>query len=113
MQDRVVQVDALLYGQDPTPRLVAVELANAQTIGLYRRGEDGRVEYATEEFTPWVLLHEAPNWPRLRDDYRVERLVGEAHFGWLVSFRSWSAYNVAREMLEQSGTSWEGFRSPV
>ena len=113
MQDEAARVERWLYGADPTPRIVAVELANAQTVALYRRAEDGRVEHTTDSFEPWLLLRDAPEWPRLREDYRAERLAGDATYGWLVRFRSWSAWNVARELLDQAGTPWEGFRSPV
>lgn len=107
------RVEQLLYGADPTPRIVAVELANAQTIGLYQRDDAGRVIYTTEPFEPWVLLRDEPSWPRLRGEYRSERLAGDVDYRWLVSFRSWSAHNTARTLLEDSGTPSEGFRSPV
>jgi DNA polymerase I len=113
MQDNAARVERLLYGADSTPRLVAIELANAQTIGLYRRDEAGRVSYTTESFEPWFLLQDEPDWPRLRGEYRTERLAGDAAYRWLVSFRSWSAHNAARALLEDSDTPSEGFRSPV
>jgi DNA polymerase, archaea type len=113
MRDDAARVERLLYGADPTPRLVAVELANAQTIGLYWRDEAGCVTYSTERFEPWLLLQDEPDWPRLRGEYHAERLAGEATYRWLVSFRSWSAHNAARALLEDSGTPSEGFRSPV
>jgi len=113
MHDDAARVERLLYGADPTPRIVAVELANAQTIGLYQRDDAGRVLYTTAPFEPWVLLRDEPSWPRLRGEYRSERLAGDADYRWLVTFRSWSAHNTARTLLEDSGTPSEGFRSPV
>ncbi|MFN8516324.1 MAG: hypothetical protein U0232_25520 [Thermomicrobiales bacterium] len=104
MHDDAARVEQLLYGADPTPRIVAVELANAQTIGLYQRDDAGRVLYTTEPFEPWVLLRDEPSWPRLRGEYRSERLAGDADYRWLVTFRSWSAHNTARTLLEDSGT---------
>ena len=41
------------------------------------------------------------------------RLRGEAHYCWLVRFRGWSVFLSARDLLEEAGIEWEGFRSPV
>jgi DNA polymerase elongation subunit (family B) len=113
VRDDSARAERLLYGADSTPRIVAVELANAQSIGVYRRDEEGRVSYAIEPFAPWLLLRDEPDWPRLRGEYRAERLAGDADYRWLVTFRSWSAHNTARALLEDAGTPAEGFRSPV
>src|SRR4051812_27033050 len=105
-------IERLLYGEDPTPRIVAVEAAGS-AMRLYRRLEGDRVESAVEPFEPWLLLDREPIWPRLRGEYGAERLRGEARYRWLIRFRTWSAFGVARDLLEADGEPWAGFRSPV
>ncbi len=106
-------IERLLYGDDPTPRLVAVEAAGASGVRVYRRTIDDRVESELAAFGPWLFLDREPEWPRLRGHYRAERLHGEAHYHWLIHFRNWSTFMAARETLDSAGITWEGFRSPV
>lgn len=106
-------IERLLYGTDPTQRLVAVEGAGAGNMRLYRRTTEDRVESTVEPFEPWLFLDREPDWPRLRNQYTAERLHGDAHYCWLIRFRSWSAFLTARDLLEEAGIDWEGFRSPV
>ncbi len=106
-------IERLLYGEDPTPRIVAVESAGSNGMRVYRRLEDDRVESAVEPFEPWLLLDREPEWPRLRGQYSTEPLCGDAHYCQLIRFRNWSAFMAARELLDNAGLSWEGFRAPV
>jgi len=111
--DDATAIERLLYGADPTTRIVAVESAGSQGMRVYRRGADDRVTVETAPFTPWLLLDREPEWPRLRGQYEAERLAGDAHYGWLIRFRSWSAFLTARDLLDEASLTWEGFRSPV
>ena len=49
-------IERLLYGTDPTPRIVAVEAAGSGGMRVYRREADGDVTSTVEPFTPWLLL---------------------------------------------------------
>ena len=71
------------------------------------------MESVVEPFTPWLLLDREPGWARLQGEFTAERLHGEARYCWLVFFRTWSAFQRARDLLEAEGQSWMGFRSPV
>ncbi len=106
-------IERLLYGTDPTPRIVAVESAGPGGMRVYRREAADRVTSAVEPFTPWLLLDREPTWPRLREQYATERLAGDARYCWLVTFRTWSAFMAARDLLDEAGIGWEGFRAPV
>lgn len=106
-------INELLYGTDPLPRLVAVETAGPSAMRLYQRTADDQVNELVEPFVPWLILDHEPHWPRLQNQYRVERLAGEQHYCWLVEFRTWSAFSTARALLEDAGLNWAGFRSPV
>ncbi len=106
-------IEQLLYGTDPLPRIVAVETAGPSKMRLYQRTSADEIESSLEPFEPWLILDQEPEWPRLREQYRTERLHGEAHFCWLVIFRTWSAFLTARTLLEEAGIEWAGFRAPV
>ncbi|MFQ3609965.1 MAG: 3'-5' exonuclease [Fimbriimonadales bacterium] len=53
--------DALLFGADPTPRIVAVE-ARGTTIRLYQR-EGDTIRNHEEPFQPWLLSEQAMTLP--------------------------------------------------
>ena len=44
----------LLFGSDPTPRIVAIELGETGTVKVYRREKDGTTACDVEEFHPFV-----------------------------------------------------------
>jgi DNA polymerase elongation subunit (family B) len=65
-------LEALLFGRDPTPRIIAVESANG-LIRIYRR-EGERLITEEEPFEPWLLsdtLMEMPDvrWQELEGDF--------------------------------------------
>src|SRR5215475_15513461 len=46
--------NALLFGADPTPRIVAVELGESGTVRVHRRETDGSSITDVEPFHPFV-----------------------------------------------------------
>ena len=48
--------NAVLFGHDPTPRLLAFELEGDDRIRVFARTPDGRLESQTYPFRPFVLL---------------------------------------------------------
>ena len=48
------QDNQLLFGSDPTPRIVAIELGETGTVKVYRREKDGTTACDVEEFHPFV-----------------------------------------------------------
>ena len=46
--------NALLFGFDQTPRIVALELGDPGTVKVYRREQDGTTVCDVEEFHPFV-----------------------------------------------------------
>ena len=42
----------LLFGSDPTPRIVAIELGETGTVKVYRREKDGRPPAMSRNFIP-------------------------------------------------------------
>lgn len=112
MAAEAAQVEHWLYGADPTPRIVAVELANAQAIAIYQRDEAGRVLHTTDSFAPWLLVQDVPTGHACArsiapSNWRVMRPMA----GWCISARgrpgtSHASFWTRPDILE-------GFRSPV
>ena len=44
----------LLFGTDPIPRIVAIELGETGTVRVYRREKDGSTSVDVEPFHPFV-----------------------------------------------------------
>ncbi len=91
--------EKLLYGPNPRPGLVAVEVAGEE-VRLYRR-EGGRLVEETVGFEPWLLL--PPELPVPAGSNRVETLAG-GELNRLVRFPGWTAWRSARaELSRQTG----------
>lgn len=88
--------DPVLFGADPTPRIVAIEPGEA-AMAIWRRLEDGRVERSQEPYRPWLLTR-APN-PLLGGD--VQELEGEG-FRYLYEFASLTEYRAALAHLREN-----------
>ena len=46
--------NTMLFGADPTPRIVAIELGETGTVKVYRREKDGSTIVEVEPFHPFV-----------------------------------------------------------
>ncbi|MCC6730355.1 MAG: DNA polymerase [Chthonomonadales bacterium] len=86
--------EAVLFGRDPTERIVAAEPLEGH-LCLWRRLADGRVETTREPFSPWLLLTETLPLA----DARVVELEGDAAFRWLCEFPDRRAFLDARFLL--------------
>ncbi|MGC8667379.1 MAG: DNA polymerase domain-containing protein [Chthonomonadales bacterium] len=88
--------DPVLFGADPTPRIVAVEPGDAAMV-VWRRLEDGRVEQTEEPFRPWLITR-AHN-PLL--GVEPQELEGEG-FRYLYEFASLEEYRSALAHLRDN-----------
>jgi DNA polymerase I len=97
----------ILFGQDPTERIVAIEPGETH-VTLWRRLQDGSIQLQREPFRPWILLSNpytpppsAPEIPvaagSLREIEPIE-LEGEG-YRYLYEFPSWRAFQDARFLL--------------
>src|ERR687898_21590 len=102
----------LLYGDDPTPGLVAVEQLGANRVRLYRRTGDG-VIVEDAPFSPWLLAERAEPWHATRGAPRVEPLAGDHPLRYLVEHPDWSSHLDAVRSAEEAGGRFFRFRSPV
>src|SRR3954465_9977872 len=99
----------LLFGSDPTPRIVAIELGETGTIKVYRREKDGWAGSDIEPFHPFVWCDS--DVTDLNID--AEKLAGDLRYGWRVSVNSWKELIALRNGLKNAGRSFFALSDPV
>src|SRR3954468_10285057 len=92
----------LLFGSDPTPRIVAIELGETGTVKVYRREKDGTVATDLEPFHPFVWCDS--DVADLNID--AEKLAGDLRYGWRVGVNSWKELIALRNGLKNAGRSF-------
>lgn len=99
----------LLFGADPTARIVAIELGETGTVKVYRRGEDGSTTSEIEPFHPFVWCDS--DVADLNID--AEKLAGDLRYGWRISVHSWKELIALRNGLKSAGRSFFALSDPV
>jgi DNA polymerase, archaea type len=100
----------LLFGSDPTSRIVAIELGETGTVKVYRREEDGSTVCALEEFHPFVWADGDVTDLGLTN---AERLTGDLKYNWLVTTDSWKELIALRNGLKRAGRNFFALSDPV
>ncbi len=100
----------LLFGADPSARIVAVELGDTGTVKVYRRETDGTTRCETEEFRPFVWANADVADLGLS---AAEKLAGDLPYGWLVRTTSWKELIALRNGLKQAGRNFFALSDPV
>jgi DNA polymerase elongation subunit (family B) len=98
-----ISTETLLYGADPTPRIVAVEFVGPDRMVRYHRTEDGALQQAEEPFRPWVLAARYEPWSALRPAPQIEELAGDQPLRYLVTFDNWPAWSMATRAAKDAG----------
>src|SRR5579864_5000746 len=99
----------ILFGTDPTPRIVAVELGETGTVKLHRREKDGSTTADVEPFHPFVWAD-----GDVADlGIEAEKLQGDLKFSWLVTVDSWKELIALRNGLKNAGRDYFAFSDPV
>ena len=87
-----MEQNPILFGHDPTPSIVAVEIHEGRKAQLYRR-EGDRIEKIVSAFTPFLLLEDlrllksaSGGW---EGEHEARALKGEAYYRNLVAVPSW------------------------
>jgi len=110
-RDVHLESDDVLFGADPTPAIVAAELAG-RFIRLFMRTERG-VVFHDDPFHPFILLESED---LLRGFGRVESLKalsGPADYRCMACFRDWNDCVAARDFLSKSsGKTPSAFDAP-
>ncbi len=100
----------VLFGHDPTERLVAVEFEEPNGVTLYLRKPDGSNEVRQSVFHPFLWSDEAP--PE-ETGATIRQLAGGLPLGVLLEFESWKAFSRVRTGLRNLGRKSYTLSDPV
>src|SRR5262245_9237909 len=101
--------NTLLFGADPTPRIVAVELGETGTVRVHRREMDGSTVTDVEPFHPFVWADSDV----VDLGIETEKLRGDMKFGWLITVDSWKELIAFRNGLKNAGRDFFAFTDPI
>src|SRR5438067_3683259 len=101
--------NTLLFGADPTPRIVAIELGETGTVKVYRREADGSTIADVEAFHPFVWCDSDV----VDLGIESEKLESSLKYGWLVTVDSWKELIALRNGLKGAGRAFFAFSDPV
>jgi DNA polymerase, archaea type len=101
--------NTLLFGADPTLRVVAVELGETATVRVHRRETDGSTITDVEPFHPFVWADS----DIVDLGIETEKLRGDLKYGWLVTVDSWKELIALRNGLKSAGRDFFAFTDPI
>ncbi len=101
--------NTLLFGADPTPRIVAIELGETGTVKVYRRENDGSTVVDVEPFHPFVWCDSDV----VDLGIESEKLENDLKYGWLITVDSWKELIALRNGLKNAGRDFFAFTDPV
>src|SRR5207245_6805358 len=101
--------NTMLFGADPTPRIVAIELGETGTVIVYRREKDGSTIADVEPFHPFVWADSDV----VDLGIETEKLRGDLKYGWLITVDSWKELIALRNGLKNTRRDFFAFTDPV
>ena len=101
--------NTMLFGADPTARIVAIELGDTGTVRVHRRERDGSIITDVEAFHPFVWADSDVTDLGIEAD----KLAGDLRYGWLVTVDSWKELIALRNALKNSGRGFFAFTDPI
>jgi DNA polymerase, archaea type len=101
--------NTLLFGADPTPRIVAIELGETGTVRVHRRERDGSTVADVEPFHPFLCADSDV----VDLGIESEKLQSDLRYGWLITVDSWKELIASRNALKNSGRDFFAFTDPV
>src|SRR5213595_926788 len=99
----------ILFGTDPTPRIVGIELGQTGTVKVHRREKDGSTTTDVEPFQPFVWT----DADVVDLGIEAEKLKGDLNFGWLITVDSWKELISLRNGLKIAGRDFFALNDPV
>src|ERR1700736_2878950 len=99
----------ILFGADPTPRIVAIELGETGTVKVHRREKDGSTTTDVEPFHPFVWADSDV----VDLGIEAEKLKGDLKFGWLITVDNWKELIALRNGLKNAGRDFFALTDPV
>src|SRR5215470_6232710 len=101
--------NTLLFGADPAPRIIAIELGETGTVRVYRREADGSTVADVEPFHPFVWCDSDV----VDLGIESEKLQSSLKYGCLVTVDSWKELIALRNGLKNAGRDFFAFTDPV
>jgi DNA polymerase, archaea type len=101
--------NTMLFGADPMPRIVAVELGETGTVRVHRRETDGSTATDVEPFHPFVWADSDV----VDLGIETEKLQSDLRYGWLITVDSWKELIALRNGLKNVGRDFFAFTDPV
>lgn len=101
-------LEDMLFGADPTPHIVSVELGSDGNILVYRRTERG-VVCDRQPFRPWLLLLDPPKSPLT--GATLVPLQGETGYRYLIEFTSMPLFHEGRRKIRDQHAVSFGYSS--
>jgi DNA polymerase, archaea type len=101
--------NTLLFGADPTSRIIAIELGETGTVKVYRREGDGSTVADVEPFHPFVWCDSDV----VDLGIESEKLEGSLTYGWQVTVDGWKELIALRNGLKNAGRDFFAFTDPV
>jgi DNA polymerase, archaea type len=101
--------NTLLFGADPTPCIVGIELGETGTVKVYRREANGTTVADVEPFHPFVWCDSDV----VDLGIESEKLESSLKYGWLVTVDSWKELIALRNGLKNAGRDFFAFTDPV
>ncbi|MDQ6655401.1 MAG: hypothetical protein M3Y80_06280, partial [Verrucomicrobiota bacterium] len=102
--------NTMLFGADPTPRIVAIEMGDTGTVKVYRREENGSTVCEIEPFHPFVWADGDVADLGMEN---AEKLAGDLKFNWLITVNSWKELIALRNGLKSAGRTFFALTDPV
>src|ERR1043166_7828040 len=99
----------MLFGADPTPRIVAIELGETGTVKVYRREKNGSTISEVEAFHPFVWADSDV----VDLGIEAEKLKGDLNFDWIITVDSWKELIALRNGLKNAGRDFFAFSDPI
>src|SRR4026208_2543400 len=101
--------NTLLFGADPTPCIVAIELGETGTVKVYRREPDGSTIADVEPFHPFVWCDSDV----VDLGIESENLQSNLKYGWLITVDSWKELIALRNGLKNAGRDFFALTDPI
>src|SRR6266478_6315212 len=101
--------NTMLFGADPMPRIVAIELGETGTVKVYRREKDGSTIVDVEPFHPFVWCDSDV----VDLGIEAEKLEGDLKYGWRITVDSWKELVALRNGLKKANRDFFAFTDPV
>lgn len=101
MEAHFMEDSPILFGADPTPRILAVEPVGDQAMRLFLRGDGGKLDVLDEPFRPFLLLEDPSLLHGMKGQWSMEPLSGGNAYRFLAFFPSWGECIRAKDYLHR------------